>query len=325
MSIRKSKDIIICLVISLSLSGCVTNTSTPPPKTPPIPPPSSEPIEEHADLVSEVQALLNKRGYNAGSSDGVAGPMTRDAIRAFEKDNSLPVDGMLDDAVYTALTPSNTNPELLLDVNNTTSASTPAAERLRTESKIFNQSGLQACLITGGASGMLAFIIKRDLRTALGTAIVACGVGVGSNYYLQQRREQYANSEQRLEQMIADVRADNQRLSRIVQSAEEVIVEDSKTINEVDKAYKQKQLTVAQARKQLQAVDDNRVYLEQTLANLKKREAEWVAVAEDEREHQLESTMLSMDNEIDQLKNQIASLETDLEILVNRRSVSPIG
>lgn len=58
---------------------------------------------------------------------------------------------------------------------------------------------------------------------------------------------------------------------------------------------------------------------------MKKHEAEWVAVAENERETQTEGGMVGMDKEIDQLKYQIASLESDLEILVNRRSVSPIG
>ena len=80
-----------------------------------------------------------------------------------------------------------------------------------------------------------------------------------------------------------------------------------------------------QAQQKMQSVDDNREFLEQTLANLKKREANWLEIVEEERGSQSTTDMAGMDQEIGQLQNQIAALESDLEILVNRRSVSPIG
>lgn len=205
------------------------------------------------------------------------------------------------------------------------SSATPAAQQLRSQSAVFNRSGLQACLIGGGATGLIMYVVEKDKMKAIAAAVVGCGVGVGANYYLQQRRQQYANNEQRLEQMIVDVRADNQRLGRIIQSAEEVVSEDQRKIDEIDRAYKQKQMTLEQARQEMKSVDDNREYLEQTLANLKRREAEWVEVAEAERSNQSKAQMAKMDREIDKLQDHIASLESDLEILVNRRSVSPIG
>jgi hypothetical protein len=205
------------------------------------------------------------------------------------------------------------------------SSATPAEQQLRSESKVFNRSGMEACLIAGGASALLMYLIEKDSQKVITAGVVGCGVGVGANYYLQQRRQQYANDEQRLQQMIADVRADNERLGRIIQSAEEVVSEDQKKIEDIERAYQQKQITMEQARREMQSVDDNQAYLEQTLANLKKREAEWLQVAEAERAHQSPADMAAMDQEIDQLQDQIASLESDLEILVNRRSVSPIG
>lgn len=44
-------------------------------------------------LVRTVQAELNDLGYNGGPEDGVFGPTTRSAVRAYQADNNLPVTG----------------------------------------------------------------------------------------------------------------------------------------------------------------------------------------------------------------------------------------
>jgi hypothetical protein len=46
--------------------------------------------------VAAVQRRLARGGYYHGSIDGVIGPGTRTAIRAFERNNGLPVDGVID-------------------------------------------------------------------------------------------------------------------------------------------------------------------------------------------------------------------------------------
>ncbi len=44
-------------------------------------------------MVAEMQERLGAQGYDAGGNDGVIGPMTRTAIRAFQKARGLPPDG----------------------------------------------------------------------------------------------------------------------------------------------------------------------------------------------------------------------------------------
>ncbi len=202
---------------------------------------------------------------------------------------------------------------------------TPAEDELRTEAGSMNRSGLQACLISGGAAALGTYLLSKDKTKSIAAAVIGCGVGVGANYYLQNKRKQYAGNEERLETMIADIREDNARLSRIIQSAEKVMSGDKQRIDEIDKAYREKQITLQQAQDKMKSVDDNRAYLETTLENLRKREAEWQKVATEERKVQSSDGMVKMDKEISQLQGQIASLEGDLEILVNRRSISPIG
>lgn len=46
--------------------------------------------------VAAVQRRLARGGYYRGSIDGVIGPSTRVAVRAFERNNGLPVDGVID-------------------------------------------------------------------------------------------------------------------------------------------------------------------------------------------------------------------------------------
>lgn len=44
-------------------------------------------------MVADAQSLLNEMGYRAGPPDGVLGPRTRDAIRAFQKKRGMKVTG----------------------------------------------------------------------------------------------------------------------------------------------------------------------------------------------------------------------------------------
>lgn len=206
-----------------------------------------------------------------------------------------------------------------------------AEDRLREDSRAFRSSDAEACLLVGTGAGLLAYFLTdsrhsgRRTRNALIAAAAGCGVGVGTNRYVQAKRTQYADEEVRLQAMIQDVRADNARLRRVVNAAREVVDDDRRRIEAIDRAYAQRRISLAEARAQMAAVDNNRAYLEQTLANLRQREREWRRVADQERRRNPGAAMARMDQEIDRLEKQIASLEYELEILVDRRRVSPVG
>ena len=53
--------------------------------------PDEQPLSLKA--IEEMQALLNERGYDAGKPDGLVGPQTREALRAFQLAQGLPADG----------------------------------------------------------------------------------------------------------------------------------------------------------------------------------------------------------------------------------------
>lgn len=55
--------------------------------------------------VMEIQALLNKLGYNAGTPDGIFGPQTRRAVIALQRDFGLAPDGIIGTRTHAALEP----------------------------------------------------------------------------------------------------------------------------------------------------------------------------------------------------------------------------
>ncbi|HEY9549924.1 MAG TPA: lytic murein transglycosylase [Kiloniellaceae bacterium] len=61
------------------------------------PPLSAAALPEEKPLslktIEEMQALLNARGFDAGEPDGLVGPQTREALRAFQLAEGLPADG----------------------------------------------------------------------------------------------------------------------------------------------------------------------------------------------------------------------------------------
>ena len=51
--------------------------------------------ENARSSIARAQSLLSEMGYHAGPADGVLGPRTREAIRAFQRDNGLTATGMV--------------------------------------------------------------------------------------------------------------------------------------------------------------------------------------------------------------------------------------
>jgi peptidoglycan hydrolase-like protein with peptidoglycan-binding domain len=53
--------------------------------------------------VRDLQSALTARGFNPGSADGIFGPKTDAAVRAFQQANGLAVDGIVGPQTLAAL------------------------------------------------------------------------------------------------------------------------------------------------------------------------------------------------------------------------------
>lgn len=62
--------------------------------------------------ISLVQGYLKNLGYPPGGNDGVVGPLTKDAIRAFRKENHMPPGDHIDEALILALVNAKKKREL---------------------------------------------------------------------------------------------------------------------------------------------------------------------------------------------------------------------
>ena len=65
--------------------------------------PTKQEIEVTPSVIREAQQKLDDAGYRAGNADGKIGPKTRSAIRKYQRDQSLPANGKLDESTLSHL------------------------------------------------------------------------------------------------------------------------------------------------------------------------------------------------------------------------------
>ena len=192
------------------------------------------------------------------------------------------------------------------------------------EARFFSKSGLQAC--AGGALiGLATCKLTNTCDSDQGmvtAALVGCGVGMGANYYLDQRRAEYANEEQRLDVMIADVQKDNQKLQTLTATATEVLNQNRQQLSTLQTQLAQQQIQREQAEKQLAQVDANTDYLRNSLANLEQRERDWRQVAQAEQQSQKQQ---ELNDEINRMQKQIISLRDNVNDVEQQRDAIVLG
>lgn len=191
--------------------------------------------------------------------------------------------------------------------------------------QFFSKSGWQAC-----AGGALVGVLGCQLgnpsdkkNCMLKAALAGCGVAMGVNYYLDQRRSEYSNNEQRLNAMLADVREDNRKLQSLTQTARTVMAEDRQQIAQIKKDIAAKKVDRSKAQQQIAEIDANTNYLKKSLADLRSREKQWREVAAAERASGARVDVL--DAEINRLNQQVVSLESEINELYTQRSAIQLG
>ncbi len=273
------------------------------------------------ELVLGVQEMLLDKGFNPGPIDGVDGPSTQTALRQFQTARGFLNTGQVTSEAYNQLAadgrprPSSTY-------------HSSAAQQMRNDSRFANQGYLEACA-TGAMVGVIGGWVSggsdnRSERVAIGAA-AGCIAAMGANYWLQGERQQAAYKEEDMNQMLATIKEENQKLSGLVTSSKAVIAEDRKKIGQIDSAYQSKQISLEEAKRQMAEVDDNKAHLEMTLANLEKRKQSWNTLGNEVRASQSTSASNTIDIEIASLENKITVLKSELGFLEQARRVSAIG
>jgi chromosome segregation ATPase len=101
------------------------------------------------------------------------------------------------------------------------------------------------------------------------------------------------------------------------------VEEDRRRISRIDAAYRSKEISLAEARSEMRAVQDNRNHLRQTLEALRQKEREWKRVSIYERH--AGSDTRALDAEIEELRGKISTIEEELSVIDQEISVSPVA
>lgn len=207
---------------------------------------------------------------------------------------------------------------------------TSAEQDLRQQSQLFSRTSMQGCVAGAAAGALLGLLVdsmqqddrknSRRNKVLIGAA-GGCAAGMAANVYVQNKRNQYYSSEARINAMIAEVRADNQRLSNLVATTRDVIADDRRRIAEVDRQYRDKQISAAEARAQLARVKENRRLLDNTIGGAREKEANWREIAAIEKRDGAQTARLT--TEINQYKKQLATLEAEAALIDREIAASP--
>jgi hypothetical protein len=210
-------------------------------------------------------------------------------------------------------------------------ALTPDEIALREQSASFvTQNVFEGALVNGAIGCALGAILVYSLTGEAGDAAVGCGVGgaAGAVYggvdgYVTAKRTQAAENELgAVRAMTADVRAENEKLERLVESSQRVAENDRRRIEELKARLDSKQITLEQARAEAKLVRENTVQIEQVIVEARERRDNYVQAR---AQIAASSGTEDLDREIATLNGEIAELETQLTLVNTSLQVSGLS
>jgi len=193
--------------------------------------------------------------------------------------------------------------------------------------EFFTKSGYQACAVAAGA-GVLACALSNSgnkAACAVVAGIAACGVAMGANYYLDQRRSQYANTTERLQVITRDVQADTDKVVARTAVAQQVISDDQQSIAQIKRDIIAKKLDKAKAQSDIASIDENITYLRKEVGNMRGKVTEYTKVADAERAQGSSAELKAVDINILKMNEKVAALQKEVDGLYSQRSAITLG
>lgn len=155
--------------------------------------------------------------------------------------------------------------------------------------------------------------------------VSACGVAMGANYYLDQRRSEYANTNQRLHMMSQDIKQDSAQIVARTATVQQVIADDKATLAKIEQDMKNKTADQAKVQQEIAKVDSNIGVMRRDLANMQKKVSEYQDVARMERSAGAGKDVVEVEVEIAQMLAKVNNLEQEVDGLYSQRSAITLG
>ena len=201
----------------------------------------------------------------------------------------------------------------------------PAEQRLAEESQAYNETQLEGCLLGAGAGLVGACTIGRcKLEDILIGVAVGAAVGCTAGTYLANVQKGHATAEEQLNVVIKDMRRQNRQLVAYNQTARNVIAEKEAELVKLQKDIAAGRKSREAAKQELAGIQKTEQQLQTTLASAKKhrddlKQAASVIQSSDPRQRAV------ADQEVKQLEQQVATLESNLQELTEARRLTGLG
>ncbi|KIY39624.1 hypothetical protein TZ03_16280 [Pseudomonas sp. 10-1B] len=196
------------------------------------------------------------------------------------------------------------------------------------DAKFFSNSGFQACALAAGG-GILACMLSNSGNKAacsIIAGVAACGVAMGANYYLDQRRAKYADTTERLNAMTTEVQGETAKVAERTNTLQRVINDDKEQIASIQNSIKAKTIDKAKAQQDIANIDQNISLMRKDLNNMKTRVTEYQQVAKLERDGGASpAEVQKVEAEIAKMNTKVASLQQEVDGLYNQRSAITLG
>jgi hypothetical protein len=207
---------------------------------------------------------------------------------------------------------------------------TPAERRLAAQKTDYNRTLAEGIAIgaVGGAAlgagiGAAAAGGNRGMGALIGAGIGALLGGVAggaTGSYYAEKKQRFANEEQRLDSMIADARAYNAKTEATLATTRAMVAEDQQRLEAIDRDVAAKRMSREQAQRELAGIDRRRQLLEATIVSQKERRDEWKQAAAEARSDSQNPKIAQVDQEIARLEKQVTLMQSELDALNSRRA-----
>lgn len=192
----------------------------------------------------------------------------------------------------------------------------------------FKRKTLLACA-TGASVGVVGCLLSGTNNQAacmIIAAIAGCGIGAGTTAYLDSRRAEYSNTNERLQAMTNDVQADTQVLMARTQVFKEVIRDDEIHMRQLKKQLESKKIDAEKAQKELKKIDSNISVMNKEMTDINERINQYQEVSNKERADGASAQSIStLNTEIEKLKKEKATIENILVSHTNARNAIRLG
>jgi septal ring factor EnvC (AmiA/AmiB activator) len=195
------------------------------------------------------------------------------------------------------------------------------------DAEFFSKSGYQACAVGAGVGILACALSNSNNKTVcvIAAGITACGVAMGANYYLDQRRAEYADTTTRLAKMNSDVEKDTQNVIARTATAQQVINDDQAQIAQIKRDIANKKVDKSRAQAQIARIDSDIARLRKDLANMRVKVTEYSKVANAERAQGANDEIKQVDMNIQRMNQKVLSLQKEVDALYSQRSAITLG